>query len=281
MNISAHHSDFEKICHSRWTLHVQKAFVHAPFGKYLRTKGLDGVRGPFKEINASRFARTLICQTGFAGNCHMLYFKEYLFRSVWDIIKHLFRKSRARRAFNASIMLQQNGLNAPEVVAIGELYYGPFRAKNFLITREIENAKDIYSYLYKYRRNITSQFRHYKRSLICELGRTIGKMHAAGIFHGDLRPGNILAEHTGEHWKFFFMDNERTKQYQHLPYYFRLKNLVQVNMLQNYFTNTDRMRFLKLYLQSNPNLKHNKQFLVRRVMLRTQQRLKLKHENKQ
>ncbi len=231
-NTPNHISNFNKIRISRWKLYTSKNFATVSLqGQLPLDEKLDGVRGPFVKVPASRFANVFKCSISFGGLCYKLYLKHYFYRSVWDIIKHTVRPSRAKRAFHAAIMLSKNGLLSPEVVMMGEKRYGPFCLRNFLITRELENAETIHDYFLDKRdiqRNDTFQD---NRRFIRALGKTIGRMHSAGIFHGDLRTGNVFTKKSGENREFYFLDNERTRKFCHLPNRLRLKNLMQINML--------------------------------------------------
>jgi hypothetical protein len=110
-------------------------------------------------------------------------------------------------------------------------------------------------------------------------------MHADGIFHGDLRPGNVLAwkemdstgSPQGDNWHFFFLDNERTKKFRKLPERLRLKNLVQINMFEpGEVSNTDRMRFFKEYWARNKESGLEKAALIKSVLNKTRRRLRKK-----
>jgi hypothetical protein len=104
-------------------------------------------------------------------------------------------------------------------------------------------------------------------------------MHAKGIFHGDLRLGNILARQEKNRWRFFFLDNERTRKFYRLPARLRLKNLVQVNMPPPaYMSNTDRMRFFKEYWAQNEKAKIKKADLITKVLKKTRRRLDKKEK---
>jgi predicted unusual protein kinase regulating ubiquinone biosynthesis (AarF/ABC1/UbiB family) len=97
-------------------------------------------------------------------------------------------------------------------------------------------------------------------------------MHALGIFHGDLRWGNILVDNSGsKRIRFAFIDNERTKHFSWLPNRYRLKNLVQLNMVQAGLnvSNADRMRFFKSYLAHNQNLIPQREKWIRRILEKT------------
>ncbi len=275
MTKRTNHIPFEKIRLKGWTLHVSTDFGQASIGEPgPPDEHVDGVRGPFDEVPASQFARVFKCPVGFGGRRENLYLKQFFCRSWWDFVKHLFRPSRARRAFSASLMLAEHGFCVPKVVALGEQRYGPVCTSNFLITRELDNASDLYACFDDNWQVQSGQVLRDKRRFIRALGETVGRMHGAGIFHGDLRAGNIFAKSVDGAWQFFFLDNERTRKLGLLPKRLRLKNLVQVNMLQiKNITLTDRMRFFEAYLEQNGHLGGKWKNLARQIIVKTRHRL--------
>ena len=103
-------------------------------------------------------------------------------------------------------------------------------------------------------------------------------MHSQGIFHGDLRWGNIIAVFSDPSGPVFvFLDNERTFKYRRMPGIKRVQNLVQINMVTYpSVTNTDRARFFKSYLTENPGLLSRKKALADKVVKLTKKRLQKK-----
>lgn len=228
-------------------------------------------------VPSSKF--TSVCKfiVRFGDVERMIYFKEYFCRSTWDFVKHLFRPSRARRALKAALMLASNGFESSAVIAMGQCRFVFFTMRNFVATLEVESARSVYQIIAdkQYSPN-TGQFRM-KRSLAGSFGRTIGRMHAIGIFHGDLRLGNVLVRKEQDSWRFFFLDNERTKKFRRLPARLRLKNLVQINMFEPWLaSDTDRMRFFKEYWAENKKSKVEKAALIKKVLNKTSRRLRKK-----
>ena len=210
----------------------------------------------------------------FDGIERWIYFKQYLCRSAWDFIKHLVRASRARRSFKATLMLEKNGFEAPVVVAMGERKSDFFNRSNFLVTLEAENTKQIYQFIPESLENLTGEQLQDKRELIRTFGRTVGRMHAAGVFHGDLKLVNVLARQEKSGWRLFFIDNERTKKFYWLPPWLRLKNLVQVNIPpRETISSTDQMRFFKAYMSENPKIRDNWKRWAKKVITKTNRRL--------
>jgi tRNA A-37 threonylcarbamoyl transferase component Bud32 len=262
---------FNKIRGGRCTLYIHKNFRNDTFEQAL----LDSVEklGEHYRLTAilsSKFARVYKLTVGFNDRGKVVYYKQYLCRSAWDFIKDFARANRAERAFKAAEMLGRNGFNVTAVIAIGKYKGSLFHTKSFLVTEEIEESKQIYQFISESKLGIQD-----KRELIRAFGQTVGKMHAKGIFHGDLRLGNVLAKEDKGQWRFFFLDNERTRKFNHLPARLRLKNLVQINMFQTAaVSNTDRMRFFKEYWAQNQESNIKRMTLIKKVLKKTKQRLR-------
>jgi tRNA A-37 threonylcarbamoyl transferase component Bud32 len=264
---------FDKVRMLKWSMYINAAFPSREIEALVAPEDFNGVRGPFEEVTASKFARVYKGAISFKGRIANLYVKHYLYRSAVDFLKHLFRPSRAMRSLKASQMLAAENLLSPEVIAMGQRRFGTIVTKSFLITRSVENAPTLTTWIANNTELKT------KRKFIRLLGETIGKMHAANISHGDLRTGNVLAKENDGDWDFYFLDNERTVKYKTLPDKLRHKNLVQLNMLRDKnITNTDRARFYKSYAKKNEGTIQNPKDLAKKVITRTKERLKKKQK---
>jgi len=268
-------SGFEKIRRHNCTLFVNKKFRNDNLEQAFSAgeKTLQE-RYQLTPVFSSDSSRVHKFTASFDGMERWIYFKQYLWRSAWDFIKHLVRASRAKRAFKATLMLEKNGFEAPVVVAMGECKFSFLDRENFLVTLEVEDAKQIYQFIPDRLENLTRKQLQDKRELIRAFGRTVGRMHARSIFHGDLKVVNVLARHNSLTWHFFFIDNERTRKFYRLPAWLRLKNLVQLNMYRtDALTGTDRMRFFKSYLQKNPLVARKRNEWVKKIITKTNRRL--------
>jgi tRNA A-37 threonylcarbamoyl transferase component Bud32 len=268
---------FDKIRGGNYTLYIHRNFRNDTFEQALLDSEKElGERYRPTTIRSSKFARVYKLTVRFDDVDKGVYFKQYLYRSVWDFIKDFVRASRAERAFKAAEMLSENGFDAPAIIAMGKFRYGLYHTTNFLVTLEIEDAKQIYQFISDSKLETRD-----RRKLTRAFGRTIGRMHAKGIFHGDLRLGNILARQEKDRWRFFFLDNERTRKFYRLPARLRLKNLVQVNMFPPAaISNTDRMRFFREYWAQNEETKTKKADLIKKVLKKTRRRLGKKEKFK-
>ena len=262
---------YVKICKDGWRGYILPELQQVPLSS-LANPGFSKESGnSFEKVSSSDTAEVYRYSIKLQDGESVLYLKKYPHRSFVDIIKHLFRPSRANRAFKAGLMLQQHGLQTPEIVAFLKKRSGLFSTEDILITREMQNATALSSVFNINQDTITA---NPKRQIINELGKTIGRMHAAGISHGDLRSGNVFLSQRSRHPYFIFIDNERTFRYPILPSQLRIKNLVQLNMLRGNLTQTDRMRFLKTYRIAAGIPKKQCKRLARTVLKTTQKRFK-------
>jgi len=206
-----------------------------------------------------------------------IFIKFFNVRGIRDRL--FFRKSRACRAMEGNRILSEKGFRSPDVIAAGDFGKKFSLGGSFLITEWIEGSLDMYKYIKAFLKPADSGSLLEKKNFMKTVGHLIGKMHKAGIFHGDLRPGNILIRDEGNDLFFYFIDNERTRYFHKgIPSRLREKNLAQINtMVTPQITFTDRMIFFKAYLDENPELKPIAEELARNIFKKTKKKLQRKH----
>jgi tRNA A-37 threonylcarbamoyl transferase component Bud32 len=97
-----------------------------------------------------------------------------------------------------------------------------------------------------------SQGRAAIRRATRQLGRMIGRMHAAGVIHEDLHCGNVLVHTGGDQPTMVLMDLHRATRRRRLSRRARAMNLAQLFHDRYHFTTrTDRLRFLREYLRAS------------------------------
>jgi len=301
--------NYQKIKISGWQFEISDDFpagFHSEIADALSFK--DGQRSSFIKLPSSKYANVFKFNIYFKGRIYNLVLKQYLNRSLLDFFKNLFRP-RAYKAFKADQILKQYGFSTPHIVAVGKKTFVGITTKNFLITSQVEDSVPLYKMLVplettnqkcltpingsntKDRLSLTgldtgiSQ----KQQLIKQFGQTVGRMHAAGIFHGDLRLGNVLVKPVvslsnpkdDNRFVFIFLDNERTRKFKKLPERLRLKNLVQISMSRENISDSDRMHFLDAYL-AQQNIRLDGEKLAAQIAAGVEKRLaakeKINHE---
>ena len=202
-----------------------------------------------------------------------VFIKFFNVRGIRDQL--FFRKSRACRAMEGNRILFEKGFRSPDIIAAGDLKKVFFKGGSFLITKWIEDSLDMYMHIKAFFEPKISERLIEKRNFIKIVGQLIGKMHKAGIFHGDLRPGNILVKVLHGDFHFYFIDNERTRYFpEGIPLRLREKNLVQINMMiKPQITFADRLRFFEAYLSENPEFLPDAKGLALKIASKTGERL--------
>jgi hypothetical protein len=271
-------AEFVKIKQKNLTLYIRRSFLSSDLGQALLA-GEEQLRKkyPLKILPSSEFSRVCKFNITFEGAARDVYIKWFFRKSALASIKALFVGSLAKCTYKAEKMLAQNGFDAPLTLAVGESWSVPFHSESFSVTLGIENTKRAYDIIRQLRDMTTAEQLAGYRCLLTDFGRIIGKMHANGIFHGDLRFGNVLFRLEGASWRFFFIDNERTKKFVVLPFWLRVKNLVQINIgTYGVLSRTDRMRFFSEYCVRAGIGKNLRKVLIKAVLGKTHRRLKTK-----
>ena len=131
-----------------------------------------------------------------------------------------------------------------------------------------------------------------KRELIRSVAEFLGKLHLARVYHGDFTAGNIFIERIQDSsespllgqttlFRVYLIDLDSVRSTFWITSRRRIKNLDELgrNFLDlQVFSTSDRIRFLKYYL--NTYIKESKTFreLFNEVFQRTQFRLKKHHQ---
>lgn len=184
-------------------------------------------------VQSSAFARVA------SNPKRAIYYKEFLPRSPLESVKALLRGSRATRARKQGDALLLAGFEAPANLAWGKLPGG----REYLFTRAAK-GQDVTSWLQTRLVSRAGEALAIRRQLLRDLGVHIGRLHATGFIHGDLRPGNVLADRCQGRFLFTLIDNERTVQKHPPSGRMLLRNLMQLNMLPlATLSRADRMRF--------------------------------------
>lgn len=224
---------------------------------------LESGRAPgWEKVDSASTA--LVARTTLEPLC---YAKIYFTRSSLDRFKGLMRGDRCSRAVDANNALIASGFKAPPV-----LFYGRAEGHPYMITRALPGIP-----LRDFLRapSADADARRLRRAVLRRLGTEVGRLHAAGFSHGDLRAGNVLID-TSEpaQVQIGFLDNEGTERHRQLPEYWVIKNLAQLNMEgPARATRTDRLRVFQAYCQQRGLSRATQRRLLGEIMERTRRRL--------
>jgi hypothetical protein len=171
-----------------------------------------------------------------------LYVKRYNVHAWRIAIGSIGRASPARRAFVAARALAALGFGVPDVVAAVEDRRLGMLHRSFFVTREVTGALTADRYWAGL--GAAAERRRFAR----RLGDLFRRLHAAGVYHNDLKDVNLLVRDAADGPDFVLLDLERV----HLGATGRrrrIKNLVQLERTLGRETSPAmRLRFLHAYL---------------------------------
>jgi hypothetical protein len=247
--------DYRFIRDGAWRLVV----LPGPWNRELRKKVMVLVR----EQSRSKHPQTVVIEEETAGCKKKFYLKVFHGSQSVGGFKDLGRASKAFRFWRQGLSLTAAGFNVPLTIAAGELRRLRLLDRAFVLTSEVD-GQPVPAFLTELA-NVEDRkmVLRLKRAGVARLADLIRRFHSQGFVHGDLVASNLLVsqDRDGE-LTFFFMDNDRTRQY---PLWFSQslwkRNLIQLNRMPlPGISLQDRMRFLRAYLTRQELSRADRQF---------------------
>ena len=134
-----------------------------------------------------------------------VYVKIYR-RDSW---RYLLRTPPGTREARIMMKLQQARVPVSDLVAVGVERHFPFEIENLLVVRSAANLWTLGRWCLCEFREHGKEARRCVTPVLMKVLAAVRRMHDAGVFHGDLNPGNILIDPDGE--KFLFIDFHRSR----------------------------------------------------------------------
>ena len=128
-------------------------------------------------------------RTSTVGKADGLVLKRFNFRKLENLLKDLFRRSRARRAFRKAYHLELAGIPTARCIAVSSRRACGVLLCSYLLMEEIAGAVDLGTYLRTGREPMSA--------LAAQAGRLIAKLHNEGFSHRDLKETNLLVGADG------------------------------------------------------------------------------------
>ncbi len=119
-------------------------------------------------------------------NTGKIVIKRHNFKSRWQQVKRLFRKTKPRNSWNYSRILRNNNILVPRPVACLEKCYGPLKGISYFFYEYVEGVQgEEY-----FRQNAASP--KVIASAMQEILNTIDTLTSLKLIHGDIRLANFL-----------------------------------------------------------------------------------------
>ena len=173
-----------------------------------------------------------------------LYVKRYTVHAWRVALGSIVTASPARRAFEAARRLAALGFGVPDVVAGVDDRRAGFLRRSFFVTHEVPGAATAD----RYWRGLAGRPRE-RRRFAHALGDLFRRLHAAGVYHNDLKDVNVLVREDAGRLHLVLLDLERVHVGRVPGRRRRIKNLVQLERtLGRTASAAARARLLRAYL---------------------------------
>jgi tRNA A-37 threonylcarbamoyl transferase component Bud32 len=216
----------------------------------------DIIRGPYFRVIKSTH-RTLAGATTING---VEVFVKRVNNESW--LKGLTARvcgSHARRTVRGARLLRCVGCNYPSLLAVFEQRRAGSVAASYLVTEYLRRPKTL-------SRVALADGRDYmwRRRLSKLLAQTVRTLHNAGCYTRDLQETNLMLDPREDMPTIIFTDLEDFRWLPAVPWYLRLRNLLQLDRsIGRFVSRTHRLRFLRDYLGDNLSRAEVRSLVVR------------------
>ncbi|MFL5328455.1 MAG: lipopolysaccharide kinase InaA family protein [Gemmataceae bacterium] len=172
------------------------------------------------------------------------YLKEYRTVGLQGFLRELARPVKAHTEFRRGAPAEL-GVPAPRPMGWGVLGNALAPRASFLLTETVVGAEPLLRWL------SPAMPPRSRQNLAKTLGEFLARLHAAGVVHRDLHPGNVLARmRADDSFELFLVDLHEVRVGTPSPWHVRRANLAVFN---RYFvlraTRSDRLRFWHSYYE--------------------------------
>ena len=223
--------------------------------------------------------------------------KEYKCPKIFSQIRETIFPPRGERAWRAANGFTTRGIVTPDPIAYIRVKKSGRLNHCMVISEYVEPATPVYLYVVNCL-NIDNNIKSKdnapqvmngncsqvleianriarKRYFIESFARSFRNIHKQGIYHADLKGGNILVKEISKcSWKFYYLDLDNVAFGKSVTSKKIKKNLIQLNAsLPNDFSFSDRIRFYKYYFHER-QLDNRDKLLLKKIIIES---IKKKH----
>jgi serine/threonine protein kinase len=154
--------------------------------------------------------------------------------------------SRALKSLRAAALLQSAGVNTAAPLAA--FYNAGWRGGGYYVSEEITGSQALRAVLQEIQTEFSGiEARGLRRRLLGGAAELFYRLHAARIYHRDLKGGNILVRGWEKpSWELLLVDLDGLSRMRRLWASRRIKNLAQLCRIRRW-TQRDRIYFMKNY----------------------------------
>ncbi len=175
-------------------------------------------------------------------------YKRFRVTAWSDPWANLVRRSPALRSWVYGHGLRERCLPTARPLLVLHRRSRGLSCEGYLLTEKIEAAADLHDFLARLESLSPRERRAALRHRIDQVARLVRDLHRRNLSHRDLKAANVLLTDTAA----WFIDLVGVELFHRLPHRRRLQNLTRLNasfVHSRALTRTDRLRFLRVYLE--------------------------------
>jgi len=115
--------------------------------------------------------------------------KRYNLRKAGNLLKDLFRPSKARRAYRKAYHLELAGIPTARIIATADRRWAGWLMQSYVLMEEISGAIELGKHL--------TQAGPPRATLVRQAAELIGRLHREGLTHRDLKESNLVLDSHG------------------------------------------------------------------------------------
>lgn len=219
--------------------------------------------------------------------------KRFLVTKWYTPLLNLLRSSAALRSWIFGHSLRERALPTARPLAVLHRCRWGLVREGYLLMEKVENQGDLKAALERWALLPAGEFRHTLRWHIEQLARLLRQMHARHLAHRDLKGANLLVRADDAGWTgagqaalpaspFCFIDLVGVSRGRRLARSRRVKNLARLHASFCHdprVTRTDKLRFLRTYLQWGLRGRHGWKDWWRAIEAATQTKIRKNQRN--
>jgi tRNA A-37 threonylcarbamoyl transferase component Bud32 len=209
---------------------------------------------------------------------HHYYLKHYRVPDTRAMLSQWTQGSKGYREWTLMQRAARHGVPTLVPVAFGEQRRAGLVLENFLITEGVDEVEPLYSFAHQLLPTVPAdRQRLLRRQLALDLAEMAARMHEAGIQHRDLHGGNVLVQpDPAGRLRLFLIDLHGARVRRHMDWRrSRAEILVLAANFLGVASATDRLRFLRRYLELRPSLRLTHRAVARELYARMWRRARM------
>ena len=185
----------------------------------------------------------------------------------WERVRNLVRP-RALSAWVAGNGLRVRGFDAAEPLALALCGRGIAMTDAFLVMEDLGSARRVdHVALARYGGDRAPAQRAEKRALVASAAELVRRLHAAGVYHADLKAVNLFLRGEVAEARFVLADYDRVRLDREVSRRRRIKNLAQLSASVPVCVSLpDRLRFFRAYAADDPSALRAWKIWARRII---------------